>query len=219
MHITFYESNGIKWVRSTTDTDGNCFFHAYLYNIEGDIYDTYPIWKRKEKVLSLKQSFSDKVTVDHALDLIDVEAFEIMQNYLSSHYPQFKLPDLTNLPPLSWRKYILMIYQYYPELSINPSFQSDMYRLQQSYHRMIQENIRRDGKWMEDVYIDLFMKVMNQTIFILSHSTGKKITHIHTPINDQAMFIYHIGNHFESVARKTHTMTRLFAIQEIISLF
>jgi hypothetical protein len=205
-----FSSEQISLVRTGTDPDGNCFFHAYLYSVD-PLYRDMDYPNRLQKALEIKKEFANRVTVDDMLDLIDVSLFETLQELIERHLKGYTLPDLSIQPLLSLRGYLLLVYQSYPHLSREESFQYMIHMLQHEYHQRILRYIIQNGTFMIDSYIDLFMKKMNVNIIMYSHQTGKPITHgIHYPVM-YTILMYHITDHFESVGRfENGRVIRLF---------
>ena len=199
-------------VRTGVDPDGNCFFHAYLYSVEAPTYRELNYDQRLQRAMELKHFFSDLVNVDDILDIIDVVTFETILGLVEKHLKGYKLPDLSKQPLLSLRNYLLLIYESHPELNQDESFQYMIHLLQNDYLQNVREYICRDGSWMMDCYITLFMQKFKINIIMISHDTKKRITH-YPSYNGSSIIIYHISNHFESVGcydKVTQHMKRLF---------
>lgn len=198
-HQTFL-SGKERFIRTGTDPDGNCFFHAYLYSVY-PLYREMNYQQRLKKALEVKDFFAKKITVNDVLDLIDVSTFETLLELIQVHLKGYDLPDLSKQPLLSFRDYLLLVYELYPNLSHEESFQYMIHMLQNDYYQRVQDYIKKNGTFMIDAYIDLFMKKMNINIIMYSHQTGKPITHYpHYPVL-YSIYMYHIPDHFESVGQ------------------
>lgn len=199
-------------VRTGIDTDGNCFFHSYLYSVEAPTYRELNYEQRLQRAMEVKHFFSDLVNVDDILDIIDVVKFEIIIGLLEKHLKGYKLPDLTKQPLLSLRNYLLLIYESHPELNHDESFQYMIHLLQNDYLQNVKNYISADGSWMMDSYIILFMKKFKINIIMISDETKKRITH-YPSVEGSFILMYHINDHFESVGcydKVTQHMKRLF---------
>jgi len=207
-------------VRTGIDADGNCFFHSYLYSVEAPTYKELPYDKRLQRAMEVKHFFAEQVTIDDILDIIDVVSFETIQVLIEKHLNGYKLPDLSKQPLLSLRSYLLLVYDLYPKLTTDQSFQHMIYILQQEYLQHVKSYIKRDKSWMIDAYIALFMKKLKINIILYSYQTNKKITHYPYYDGPLSIFMYHITDHFESIGSydiSTQRMTRIFNTNEIIN--
>ena len=198
-------------IRTGTDPDGNCFFHAYLYSVN-PLYRDMNYQHRLQKALEIKEFFANKITVNDILDLIDVSTFETLIELIQIHLKGYNLPDLSKQPLLSFRDYLLLVYQLYPNLSHEESFQYMIHMLQNDYHKRVQDYIKKNGTFMVDSYIDLFMKKMNMNIIMYSHQTGKPISHYRQYTVLHSIYMYHIPDHFESVGQiENGNVIRIFS--------
>lgn len=203
-------------VRTGTDPDGNCFFHAYLYSTEASTFKELSYPSRLQRVMEIKQYFANSITVDDVLDLVDVVSFEAIHGLIERHLKGYTLPDLSKQPLLSLRAYLLLVYASYPDLSHEESFQYMIHVIQGEYHTKVQEYVRRNGAWMSDSYIILFMNKLKINIIMYSHATSKPITHYPPYEGTHSILMYHLTDHFESLGWYTnHTMTRVFATNEL----
>lgn len=206
-------------VRTGVDADGNCFFHSYLYSVEAISFKDLSYGERLNRVMQIKNLFASMITVDDILDLIDVTNFETMLELVEKHLKGYELPDLSKQPLLSFRNYLLLVYESHPGLNQNESFQYMIHLMQQEYLSNVHEYIKRDGSWMQDSYIVLFMQKFRINIIMYSFDTNRRITHLpayRMPDANQStptILLLHILNHFESIGsydRESQHMTRLF---------
>lgn len=206
-------------VRTGTDPDGNCFFHAYLYSTEASTFKDLSYSLRLKRVIEIKNHFSNSITVDDVLDLVDVVSFEAILGLIERHLKGYTLPDLSKQPLLSLRAYLLLIYGYHPKLSHEESFQYMIHLIQGEYHKKVQEYVRRNGAWMFDSYIILFMNKLKINIIMYSHTTNKPITHYPRYEGIHTILMYHLTDHFESMGwYVNNTMTRVFSENELPNL-
>jgi hypothetical protein len=134
-----------------------------------------------------------------------------MIDYMTSILPNKPLPNLEKEPLLSIQSYLTLLYQLHPSLKDDASFQQHVSNVITSYHTYICEYVKRDGTWMFDSLIPLFMKKMEINIIIISHATGLPITHYPLLSNKYCIYMYHIDSHFESVGKyKNQIMKRVF---------
>lgn len=211
-HDVFCSTTEGHWTRTGTDPDGNCFFNAYAYSIQPTAYREMDPSRRKQYVMKIKHYFANKITQEDTFALIDVSFFEVFLKYMSSMYePQYTLPDLSKQPLQSMASYVQLLSQTHPSLVQDPQFTGRVHDIAVQYHRRMEEYIRKDGTWMFDALIPLFMKKMEVNVMIISHDTKLPITHY--PLFDypETIVMYHIGEHFESVGfYKQPVMQRVF---------
>jgi hypothetical protein len=218
VHSIVSTSDKGSLIRTGTDPDGNCFFNAYLYSVEAPTYRELSYPKRLKRVIEVKDFFSQSITVDDVLDLVDVSSFETLLELIERHLKVkgYTLPDLSKQPVLSLRSYLLLVYQSYPELCQNEEFQRMIHFIQTEYHKKIQAYVKRDGAWMYDSYIVLFMTKLKLNILMFSHETNKLITHYPPYDGTHSIIMYHAPDHFESMGWYVDgVVTRVFETNDI----
>lgn len=201
------------WVRTGVDGDGNCFYHAYAYSMDASTVSQLSIQQRLEYVLRIKNEFANRITFEDTSDLIDMNSFDalvqLIHVYLSNHNLSF--PDLSKEPLYSIGEYVALICQLHPILKSDAEFHKHVVLILKQYHASIQEYVRRNGSWVFDSLIDLFMKKMDINIWIISDTTKARITHYPVGNARYTIFLYHINDHYESVGwYKDKKMTRVF---------
>jgi len=212
-HKVFAEQGDTRWVRTGTDPDGNCFFHAYAYCVEPNTFRDLNKEERRQRVLTIKKYVAEHITMDDIIDMIHPDAFEKFLPEFNKMIHPLKEPDLRNQPPLSLRKYINLLYQTHPVLSQSDEFKEKMYSLLFSYKSSIQNYVLQHGTWMFDALFPLLMRILQVNIIIISHETGKKITHTRQHNSPHTIYIYHVHDHYESVgAYQNNIMCRVFEI-------
>jgi len=211
-HRLFRSTPDGSWVRTGTDPDGNCFFNAYAYSVQPNAYRSMDAHKRKQYVMRIKQFFSSKLSHQDTLDLIDVSFFEVFLKAMTSVLePTYKLPDLSKQPLQSISSYVELLYKTHPVLRTNEPFRRIIDEISEQYHARMREYVQRDGSWMFDTLIPLFMNKMEINIIMISHETGMPITHYAPLESCETIFMYHIHDHFESVGLyKNSLMKRVF---------
>lgn len=209
-HKVFRIEGDKKWVRTGTDGDGNCFFHAYAYSVDANHIRTLNVVERKHYVMKIKNFVADRITLQDTLQLIHPDAFEYFLTIIQQIIDPLPMPDLTQQPILSLYSYIELLYQKHPFLQNNKQFYDQMMPLLQNYYTSIQTYIRKDGTWMYDSLLSLFMKIMNINIVMISHETGKPITHYPSRVCEHTIYMYHIHDHYESIGvYQNDIMTRV----------
>ena len=210
-HKIICMTNKGAWIRTGVDGDGNCFFHSYVYSLEATRFRSLSYEDRLKHVMTVKKYFSIHITEQDIIELIDVNNFEYLTNQIEKWIHPKKGPDLSNQPLLSIKGYVDLLYVSYPELKQDEQFQSKLNYLYQTYHKQIQQYTERDGTWMFDSLIHLFMKKMDINIVLVSHETNKQITHYPSLDTKYTIFIYHIHDHFESIGLfHNNIMKRIF---------
>lgn len=210
-HKVFLDQGDTKWVRTGTDSDGNCFFHAYAYCVEPNTFRDLNKENRKQRVLTIKKYVAEHITMDDIVDLVHPDAFEKFLPEFEKIIHPLPEPDLRNQPPLSLRQYVNLLYQTHPILAQRDDFKEKIYSLLFGYKTSIQNYIHQDGTWMFDALFPLLMRILHVNIVMISHETGKKITHTRQHNSPYTIYIYHIVNHYESVgAYQNNIMSRVF---------
>ena len=212
-HQVFLKTHKGDWVRTGVDGDGNCFYHAYAYCMDASTVSKLSHHQRLEYVLRIKNEFANRITFNDTSDLIDMTSFEslahLIHMYLSKK--QLAFPDLSKEPLYSIGEYVALICQLHPILQSDTDFHRHVVLILKQYHVSIQDYVRRNGSWVFDALIDLFMKKMEINIWIISDATKARITHY--PLGDAryTIFLYHIQDHYESIGWHQHKeMTRVF---------
>lgn len=214
-HDIFLQKGNARWVRTGTDPDGNCFFHAYAYSVEPNTFRELNKEQRKQRVMKIKKYIADHITFDDVYDLIHPEAFEKLVVLLDKQLLPLLPPDLTNQPPLSLHQYIELIYKTHPILRENENLYKKIYPMLQHYYKSIVYYVREDGSWMYDALFPLLMKILNINIIMISHATGKKITHYPQHNCTYHIYMYHLSNHYESIGLyQDNVMNRVFEKDE-----
>jgi len=170
--------------------------------------------------MKVKHYFADHITSDHAIEFIDPVSFERLVVPIEHFLDQKKLshPDLSTQPLLSIRSYVQLVTALHSleNLDKDPSFESLIQEIYHSYHQSIQSYVRRNGTWMFDSLIILFMNIMDINIMLLSHETSMPITHYPPIDTEYTIVMYHLDNHFESVGfYKDEAMTRVFTTKDL----
>jgi hypothetical protein len=210
-HKVFRVEGDCKWVRTGTDGDGNCFFHAYAYSVDASTFRGLNVEERKHYVMKIKRFLADRITLQDTLQLIHPDSFEYFLTVIQSIIQPLAIPDLTQQPILSLYSYIELLYKLHPSLQNDKKFYDQMMPLLKQYHTSIQSYINKDGTWMYDSLLPLFMKIMNINIVMISHQTGKPITHYPSRSCEHMIYMYHIHDHYESIGiYKEEIMTRVF---------
>ena len=210
-HKVFRTEDDRKWVRTGTDGDGNCFFHAYAYSVDANGFRVLSVAERKTKVMTIKQYVADRITLEDTLQLIHPDAFEYFLSVIETILNPLPLPDLSKQPLLSLYSYIVLLYQQHPFLESNKQFYDQMMPLLHNYHKSIQTYMSKDGTWMYDALLPLFMKYVDLNIVMISHDTKQPITHYPSRACKHTIYMYHIHNHYESVGLyQQNIMSRVF---------
>lgn len=210
-HKVFRIEGDRKWVRTGTDKDGNCFFHAYAYSVDANNVRSMNVEERKHYVMKIKNFVADRITLQDTLQLIHPDAFEYFLSVIQAIIHPLSMPDLSQQPILSVYSYIELLYKQHPLLQNDKSFYDQMMPLIKQYHTSIQSYIRKDGTWIYDSLLSLFMKIMNINIVMISHETGKPITHYPSRTCEHTIYMYHINDHYESIGvYQQNIMTRVF---------
>ncbi len=211
-HDVFTDTEKGKWIRSGTDGKGNCFFHAYVYSLDASNLKTLNEEERLAYIMHVKLIFSKRILLSDTTNLIDVNTFDNLVQIINKYLPHgLNPPDLSKQPLLSIGDYVKLICSTHQELHTNDLFQSQVSSILQNYHRTIVEYVKRDGSWMFDSLIDLFMKKMDINIWLISDDTKSRITHYIEHKTKYTIFMYHISGHFESIGfYKDNTIQRVF---------
>jgi hypothetical protein len=210
-HKVFRVEGDKKWVRTGIDGDGNCFFHAYAYSVDANHIRSLTVSERKRYVMKIKNYLADRITFQDTLHLIHPDAFDYFLTVIQTIIHPLTMPDLTTQPLLSLHSYIDLLYQKHPSLQKDKRFYDQMMPLLQQYHMSIQSYIRKDGTWMYDSLLSLFMTYMNINIVIISHDTGRPITHYPSRTCAHTIYMYHSHDHYESVGvYQNDIMMRVF---------
>ena len=212
-HDIFLSKDNGGWVRTGVDGNGNCFYHAYVYSMDATTVSRLPKAQRLDYVMRIKNEFADRITFNDTSDLIDMNAFDSLVQLIHVYLikKQLAFPDLSNEPLFSIGEYVALLCQLHPMLRTDPDFHSHVVAILKQYHTSIQEYVRRDGSWVFDSLIDLFMKKMDINIWLISHTTKTRITHYPIGNARYTIFMYHINDHYESIGwYQNKQMTRVF---------
>jgi hypothetical protein len=212
-HHVFRHTDKGDWVRTGVDGDGNCFYHAYAYSMDASTVSQLSKQQRLDHVLTIKHEFANRITFNDTSDLIDMSSFDSLVQLIDIYLAkkQLKFPDLSKEPLYSIGEYVALLCQLHPVLQSDTEFHRHVVSILKQYHASIQEYVRRNGTWVFDALIDLFMKKMDINIWIISDTTKERITHYPLGQARYTMFMYHINDHYESVGlHKDKKMTRVF---------
>ena len=202
-----------SWVRTGVDSDGNCFFNSYVYSLDPTLYRSLSYPERLNHVMKVKQYFSEHITLEHAIQLIDPSSFEQLINPIETFLTKRSLscPDLREQPLLSINGYNRLVLSLHPTLETDSEYSRLRTSIYSNYHKMITNYVQKDGSWMFDSLIMLFMKIMDMNILLISHKTGKQISHYNTIATKYTILMYCLDNHFESIGQyKDNMMKRVF---------
>jgi hypothetical protein len=201
------------WVRTGVDADGNCFFNSYVYSLDPTLYRSLSYSDRLNHVMKVKQYFSDHITLEHAIQLIDPSSFEQLIIPIETFLKERSLscPDLRKQPLLSIEGYNQLVLSLHPTLETDTDYMTLITSIYHMYHRMITNYVQQNGSYMFDSLIMLFMKIMDMNILLISDKTGKQIPHYNTIATKYTILIYCLDNHFESIGQyKDNMMKRVF---------
>ena len=159
----------------------------------------------------LKNYFSNHIELEDDMNFFDTNHFEELMNAVEKKLHPLKGPDLSKEPLLSFRSYMNLVYKLHQSLQTCHEFNLFIKNLGNQYHRMIKHYVERNGSWMFDSLIELFMKTVDMNIVLISDETKLPINHIRPYSSQYSMFIYHIHNHFESIGLyRNEVMKRIF---------
>jgi len=220
MYLSFSEHRVLRgnWIRTGTDPDGNCFFHAYLYSVEPHTFRERTLEERRQRVHTVKAYVASHVTNDHVLDLVDITAFEPLHESISRYarHKEWTPVDIKDRGIISFRDYFALIP---PEWYNDPEFQTYIQQWNHYYAESTRSYLARDGAWMVDHLFPLLMKLLHVDIQFISAETNRPITHggemkcFEKTCNTYGIIMYHLGGHFESIGLiEEGSVTRVFTL-------
>ena len=206
---------------TSSDTDGNCFFHSYLQSTEQETYSSYSKEKRLQRVASIRDYIDKKLSPSDIYELVDPVSFEAIQNVIDRWLTKHKYePIVFHSDKMSIRGYVEEIDKKYPGVIKDEHFISHIHELIQYYGKEIRSYFRKNGTWMNDSLIPLFGKIMKVDILFISSRTNKPISLALRGGYQHVLIMYHSGDHFESMGIVTKTdILRVFTPDAILKLF
>lgn len=198
-HSIIKQDHDKTWVRTGTDADGNCFFHAYAYSVEANEFRTKTKEERKQRVLSIKHFVAERISMEHVLNSNHPELFEYILVDLEKYLSPLVLPDLSNYPLLTIQSFLGILYKTHPSLESLSTFQHYLHSQLQFHHQRLKDFVRHDGSWIYDSLMPIIMSILQVNIIIISHETQKPITHVTQGLFPHTIYLYHVHDHFESV--------------------
>lgn len=206
---------------TSTEGDGNCFYHSYLQAVEDDIYSKYSIEQKKKRVMVIREYLQKMLTPEDVFYMNDSVSFEELKNYLDKF-----LTDNGMTPPaymssdLSIAGYVEFIEKTFPEIDKNKEFVKHVQKTTDMYGAQIASYLRTYGTWMTDVFLPYFSKKMTVDIEFISSIDNKPVQLSIRQGFPAVILMYHTGGHFESIGVQTDKeIIRVFTPEAIKLLF
>lgn len=206
---------------TSTEGDGNCFYHAYLQSVEDSIYSKYSIDQKKKRVMVIREYLQKMLTPEDVFYIIDPVSFDNIKQLVDKYLIENGMKPVDYMSGnLSLGGYVEFLEKTFPGIDAKPEFIKHIQQTMDAYGNQIASYLRTDGTWMTDTFIPYFSKKLQLDIEFISSTDNKPVQLSIRNGFPAVILMYHTGGHFESIGVQTDKeVIRVFTPEAIDLLF
>lgn len=206
---------------TSTETDGNCFYHSYLQSVEDEVYSKYNLEQKKKRVMVIRNYLQQMLTPEDVFYLNDSVSFEELKNQIDKFLKENGMtPPEYMSNKFSLSGYVEFVEKSFPGIDLNKDFIKHVQKTTDMYGHQIASYLRTDGTWMTDVFLPYFSNKMKVDIEFISSTDNKPVQLAIRQGFPAVILMYHTGGHFESMGVQTDKeIIRVFTPEAIRLLF